>query len=127
MQKGSDMATTQTTPTEKATGPDQRRNARYRMDVRIRAMVPKDGKRAAVHGRANDISESGMAMFLPHVLQPNERIEVEFTLPYSRQPLLVGVLVRHRNGYRYGVEFVTLTAHQRDEIGRLCQALTLLQ
>ena len=68
-----------------------------------------------------------MALFAPQELMLEDRIEVEFTLPYSRQPLLIGAMVRNRNGYRYGAEFLTLSPPQRAEIVKLCKTLTLLQ
>ena len=108
-------------------GRDLRRSPRYNVDVRIKLVVAKDGKNQMVHGRGNDISENGMAMFVAHELAIDQRLEIEFTLPYSRQPLRIGIMVRNRNGYRYGVEFMTLSAPQKDEIARLCKALTLLQ
>lgn len=108
-------------------GRDLRRSPRYHVDVRLRLIVAKDGKNMVVHGRGNDISEDGMAMFVAHELALEQRLEVEFTLPYSRQPLRIGIVVRNRNGYRYGVEFRTLSVPQKEEIARLCKALTLLQ
>ncbi len=108
-------------------GRDLRRSPRYQVDVRLRLIVAKDGKNVVVHGRGNDISENGMAMFVAHELALEQRLEVEFTLPYSRQPLRVRIVVRNRNGYRYGVEFLTLSPPQKEEISRLCKALTLLQ
>lgn len=108
-------------------GRELRRSPRYSVDVRLRLIISKGGKNQVVHGRGNDISENGMAMFVACELEINQRLEVEFTLPYSRQPLRVGIAVRNRNGYRYGVEFLTLNAPQKEEISRLCKALTLLQ
>ncbi|MBZ5648652.1 MAG: PilZ domain-containing protein [Acidobacteriia bacterium] len=108
-------------------GRDMRRSPRYTVDVRLRLIVHKSGKNTIVHGRGNDISESGMALFVAHDLEVGDRLEVEFTLPYSRQPLRAGATIRNRNGYRYGVEFLTLSIPQREEILRLCKALTLLQ
>ncbi len=108
-------------------GKENRRNPRYSVDVRLRLIVSQGGKKVVIHGRGNDISESGMALFIAHDLEVGTRAEVDFTLPYSRQPLRVGVSVRNRIGYRYGVEFMTLNVPQREEILRLCKALTLLQ
>jgi len=104
-----------------------RRSPRYTVDVRLRLIVNKDGKNIVLHGRGNDISENGMALFVACDLQLEQRMEIEFTLPYSRQPLRVRIAVRNRNGYRYGVEFMSLSVLQREEILRLCKALTLLQ
>lgn len=108
-------------------GRELRRSPRYNVDVRLRLIVAKDGKSAVVHGRGNDISEDGLALFVAHDFEVGQRVEVEFTLPYSRQPLRVWIAIRNRNGYRYGVEFLNLSQPQRLEIARLCKALTLLQ
>jgi len=108
-------------------GRDLRRNPRYKLDVRVRLIVRKDEGNQVVHGRGTDISETGMAIFVPHELPLEARAEVEFTLPYSRQPQRVVINVRNRSGYRYGVEFLTLSLNQREDITRLCKALTLLQ
>ena len=116
------------TPIE--TGPggrDLRRNPRYKLDVRVRLIIRKDKGNHVVHGRGTDISETGMAVFVPHDMAVEDRAELEFTLPYSRQPQRVVVNVRNRSGYRYGVEFMTLSLPQRDEITKICKALTLLQ
>ncbi len=106
---------------------DQRRSPRYHVDVRLRLILQKDGKAQIAHGRGNDISDTGMAVFVPQELLLEERVEVEFTLPYSRQPLRVRAVIRNRNGFRYGVEFLTLSTLQREEILKLCKTLTLLQ
>ncbi len=116
-----------TSGNELSGGRDLRRSPRYHVDVRLRLIVSKDGKNTVVHGRGNDISENGMAMFVAHELSIEQILEVEFTLPYSRQPLRVRIAVRNRNGYRYGIEFLTLSVPQKEEIARLCKALTLLQ
>ncbi len=108
-------------------GRELRRTPRYNVDVRLRLIVAKGDKNAVVHGRGNDISENGMALFVPHDLELDQTLEVEFTLPYSRQPLRLRIAVRNRTGYRYGVEFQSLTVPQKEEILRLCKALTLLQ
>ncbi len=112
---------------EAGVGRELRRAPRYNVDVRLRLIVFKGGRNLAIHGRGNDISETGMALFVAHELQVGDRLEVEFTLPYSHQPLRAGIAVRNRNGYRYGVEFLTLSGPQREEILRLCKALTLIQ
>ena len=110
-----------------SSGRDKRRNARYQVDVRVRVFVTKNGQKQVIHGRGNDISETGMALFAAQELLLEDRIQVEFTLPYSRQPLLVGAFIRNRVGYRYGIEFFTLSGPQREEITKLCKTLTLLQ
>ena len=108
-------------------GRDLRRNPRYKLDVRVRLIIHNGNGNQVVHGRGTDISETGMAIFVPHNMSADDRAEIEFTLPYSRQPQRVVINVRNRSGYRYGVEFMTLSMPQRDEITKICKALTLLQ
>ncbi len=97
---------------------------RYRMDVRVRVSVPRT--RQLLHARSADISERGMSFFAPVELNISERVELEFTLPYTGKAQRCPAVVRNRNGYRYGVEFRHLPATTRQAIARACTALALL-
>jgi hypothetical protein len=48
-----------------------------------------------------------MAIFAGVELSTDEQVAVEFTPPYSGQPIRVRGFVRNRSGYTYGVEFIT--------------------
>jgi hypothetical protein len=47
---------------------------------------------------------------------------MELPLPMAPFPIKFRALVRYRDGLRHGFEFLTLTAVQRDEIRRVCEA-----
>jgi hypothetical protein len=103
-----------------------RRWQRYRLNLPIRVIVArkKDGTRIA-DGRANDISEGGMLIFAGIELRGDERVQVEFTPPYSSSPIRVPGIVRHRRGYNYGVEFRSETAADEEQIEKFRKLLHL--
>jgi hypothetical protein len=76
------------------------RQTRHRLeaDVTIRA----EGK--LVPGRAQDISESGMAVMLPVELPIGTTVEVEIRLPAV--PVTTRAIVRNRDVFLHGLEFV---------------------
>ena len=48
---------------------------------------------------------------------------MELSLPMAPFPIKFRALVRYRDGLRHGFEFLALSAAQRDEIRRVCEAL----
>lgn len=104
--------------------PDARHFPRYRVDVRVLVKVRREQGLAELRGRSTDISEGGMGVTLAGELHPGDMVEMEFSLPLSRLTLHLRALVRRRNGLNYGLEFLTLSAQQRDAIKRLCDPLT---
>jgi c-di-GMP-binding flagellar brake protein YcgR len=103
---------------------DRRQHQRLPVDLRV-TWVSGGGStvRGAV-GRACDISLGGISVFLPRTLSLGEESELQFKLPTSPEPLRVRAVLRTRDSFRYGFEFVSLSAHQRALIQQLCQTLT---
>lgn len=97
------------------------------MDVRVTVYVKRDGKDLRFTGQASDVCQGGLSAHIPTDLVEGEILGLEFTLPYSRLPLRAEARVSNRNGFRYGLEFRTLTSEQREGIQRLCDTLTLLE
>lgn len=62
-----------------------------------------------VSGRGTEVSEGGVAIFAGTELKSGDEVFVEFTPPYSGEPMRVRGLVCNRSGYRYGVEFQSAT------------------
>ncbi len=106
---------------------EKRSFQRYGLDVRLRATVHKAGARIAVHGRGNNLSEGGLAAFLPVELVIGEALQLELSLPYATQPLRLRAVVRNRRSFTYGLEFSDITRAQRATIARTCGALHLVQ
>jgi hypothetical protein len=60
-------------------------------------------------------------------LQLGEVVEVEFRLPYAAAGVLVQAAIRRRESYHYNLEFVHVSASDREKISRNCAAFALLQ
>jgi hypothetical protein len=81
--------------------PDARRQPRFKLEVDIRI----DSKTCGVlKGRTVDISESGISAMLKIEVPEDEFVELQFTLPFG--PVVVYAVVRQRNAFRYGFQFV---------------------
>lgn len=101
----------------------QRRTTRYRLDLRAKVVFRRNGLNQSAMARGQDVSEGGMAMFVPIEFHKDDPLEIEFTLPQSRLPLRVHAVVRNRDGHRYGLEFINLTDPQKQEIVRMCESM----
>jgi hypothetical protein len=101
----------------------ERRWPRHKIDVPVRAVIRKPDKTMIRDGRGMEMSEGGMCLFISAELGLGEEIEVEFTPPYSGNPIRVRGRVRNCDGYRYGVEFVPESEKERSEVARLRQML----
>src|SRR3954469_15323370 len=87
----------------------ERRGSRYRIDVRLRMVRSRNGVQEFISGRGTDVSEGGLAAYIPADLNAGERIQLEITLPYCAQPLQATATVRNKSGFRYGLEFQPLS------------------
>ncbi len=101
----------------------QRRTPRYKVDLRTKIVYRRNGLNQSAMARGQDVSEGGMAMFVPIDFRREDLLEVEFTLPHSRLPMRIHAVVRNTEGHRYGLEFLNLTDVQKQEIVRMCEAM----
>jgi hypothetical protein len=85
----------------------RRRWPRYKVDVPVRVITQGLTKVTIAQGRGSELNNGGMAIFAGTELSIGAQVLVEFTPPYSGQPVRVRCFVRNRAGYTYGVEFIT--------------------
>jgi hypothetical protein len=118
-----------TNSTNPATGPkregdivDLRRAPRFSVEMRVR-VVTRNAVRSDWFGQANDISEYGMALMVPASFDIGAQIDIEFTLPITRHKLVLAAEIKNRTNFRYGVEFLFPTKHQREAILKACRML----
>jgi c-di-GMP-binding flagellar brake protein YcgR len=104
----------------------ERRGARHKVDFRIRLVYLKDGATETSHGHGSDLSEGGMAVYAATEMTEGMHVKLELTFPYSRRVLWIEAVVRNKQGYRYGLEFLTLSSTQREEIARFCQTASVM-
>jgi PilZ domain-containing protein len=81
--------------------PDARRQPRFRLEVDIRINTKTCGVLKSV---TVDIGESGVPALLKIEVPSGEFVELQFMLPYG--PVTVYAVVRQRNAFRYGFQFV---------------------
>jgi len=100
---------------------EARRHPRYKLDVNIRVYARNA---EVVRGHTVDVSESGISAMLLEEVPIGEVVRLEFSLPLGEVEL--HALVRQRNAFRYGFQFVESSSAQ-DIIGRTCRQLAVEQ
>jgi len=101
--------------------PDARRQPRFKFDLDITINSRTCG---VLKGRGVDISESGIAAMLPIEVPVGELVELNFQLPWG--PVTVQAIVRQRNAFRYGFEFVDSDS-VHESLRRTCRDLAIDQ
>jgi PilZ domain len=80
-----------------------RRWPRKPVDLQVLVVLRDGESKVFVPGRLTEISKGGLALCAGVNLQPGDPLEVELPAPYSR----VKGTIRSRDGYCFGVEFLT--------------------
>jgi len=95
-----------------------RREPRFLVDTRV--TINHDGQ--TVSGQAVELSQGGIAILTVADLTVGEVVELQFKLRHNA--LRLRAIVRNRKGARYGMEFLTLSAEQREHIVNWCRGVT---
>jgi PilZ domain len=101
--------------------PDARRQPRYKFEADITIKTKTCG---VLEGHTVDISGSGISVLLKLEVPLGEFVELQFTLPFG--PVTVYAIVRQRNAFRYGFQFVESHA-MHEIIHATCRSLKLEQ
>ena len=101
----------------------KRRSVRYKLDVPLRVILHKEDATLLRDGRGTELSETGMCVMVGMELNLGIELEIEFTLPFSGEPIRVAGAVRNRDGYRYGCEFIPDGQGERKDVERLRDVL----
>ena len=106
----------------------QRRWPRCAVDMPVQVRVTTQGptKVEACEGQGTDISGGGLAVTADIDLPVGAQIGVEFTPPYSDQPMNFRCFIRNREGNRYGVEFITENDDDYSKAGELQAGLAAM-
>jgi hypothetical protein len=84
--------------------PEDRRGKRRHRRLELEAEVTVRSESGLVPGRSLEVSESGMSAILPVELHVGEKVELQIKLPPT--PATARAIVRNRNVFRHGFEFV---------------------
>jgi len=80
-----------------------RRWDRLPVDLPVRVITSKGFSTTVISGRGTELSEGGMVLYAGVLLNPGDLLEVEFDTPV---PSRVPAIVRSRNGFCFGLEFI---------------------
>lgn len=100
-----------------------RRSPRIRVNFPIKLFAFVQQRKCALQGRSHDLSEQGMAIYIPAELEVGQTVQIEFIVPDSHQRLGVSAVVRDCNGFRCGVEFQDLTSKDQESLTHCCKKL----
>ena len=100
-----------------------RQHRRY--DLGVQVAVQLVGSDTTLPGRSFDISLGGMAIVLAKDLPVGAVVELHFAIPGSAR-LSPRAVVRQREGHRYGLQFIALSAAERTAIEKACSWLAVL-
>ena len=100
---------------------EQRRCPRFKLDVDI-TITPRGGE--ILRGRAVDISETGISAMLKIEVAVGVVVELSFPCPLDEVTVLA--VVRQRNAFRYGFQFVE-SADVHKTIWETCRHLEVEQ
>ena len=100
---------------------DARRRPRFKLDAEIRVYTRDT---PVVRGHTVDISESGISAMLRVEVPLEAVVRLEFDVPLGS--VEISAVVRQRNAFRYGFQFLEASTAQ-ETIGRTCAQLALEQ
>lgn len=100
---------------------EARRHRRFKLEVKIR-VYPRDSP--VVRGDTVDLSESGISAMLRVEVPVGEVVRLEFALPLGEVEVLA--MVRQRNAFRYGFQFME-SGPAGDTIALTCGQLAVEQ
>lgn len=95
---------------------------RLKVDVRVKLRRSEEPGNAVIV-RSYAMSEGGMSVYAPELLEIGTSLLVEFSLPGTSPELRLPALIRNRFGFRCGMEFMEVTASDRILIRRYLQSL----
>ncbi len=97
--------------------------SRRRLETRARLLTRGErGQEQVVHGWMRDLSCSGAGIMLAGDVATGEEVVLDMRLPDSLGQLRLKAIVRRRQGFRTGLEFLTTTPEQRLMLTELCYA-----
>jgi len=99
---------------------------RHHVTISVQVSVLEGGGYAWFVGEARDLSKTGVCLVLTRQLEKGTAVSMELALPYNSQSLAMRGIVRHRSGFHHGIEFISVTADQREALERAAKVLSLL-
>ena len=96
---------------------------RFQLDVRMLVHLFRDGTTTTVWGRSTAVGQEGIGATLTGEMEIGEVVGLEFNVPLSPHPVKLRAIVRYKNGFQYGFEFLAMDGNQRQALQRALDIL----
>jgi hypothetical protein len=100
-----------------------RRHPRYSCNFSVTVKLFAGDRYQHIDGNCKDLSQAGMGLLLAAELAEGEVLSLNFSLPGLSQKWDVRAILRHRRGYHYGLEFVSLPSELTQTVLQVLQKL----
>jgi PilZ domain len=87
----------------------QRRYPRYRAEFPVTLTLLSSEGRQSLDAHCKDLSVAGIGVLIAEELNLGEVVALAFAPPGSSEPWELRAVLRHRRGYHYGFEFLSLS------------------
>ncbi|HKT50567.1 MAG TPA: PilZ domain-containing protein [Candidatus Angelobacter sp.] len=87
---------------------NNRRSPRTKINMHVKVWRRIKGEKKLVPGYSRNISQDGIAVFIPAQIALDENVELQFRLPGFSTEVTVHAVVRGVNKFQYGMEFTSL-------------------
>ena len=104
----------------------QRGTERHRVTIPVLVTVFEGNRYLDFSGEASDFSATGLCLILTRQLEEDMALSMRFHLPYNSQVMEMRGIVRRRSGFHHGIEFISVTAYQKELLERTSKILNLL-
>jgi c-di-GMP-binding flagellar brake protein YcgR len=103
---------------------NRRRWSRIALEMRVELYAGKREPR--LYGRAVDLSEGGLSILTVDDLRIGEQLPIAFTIPQTNERFQFESVVRTKEGYKYGLEFLNVKQEERRELAEFGRVMKLL-
>jgi PilZ domain len=110
-------------PLDQSGRKERRKHPRHPFDQRVKVKVTSRGKEGILFGRIIDISPYGLAAVLSGSLDRGDKVVLEFNAGAGTPALSLSAIIRYANGFRYGMEFLGVSALELEHLKRACRAV----
>jgi len=109
-----------------STSPQRRRRRypRYRSDFAVVATLFSENQYQKLDAHCKDLSEAGIGVLLAAEVPMGEVVSLDFCLPGLTESWEIRAVLRHRRGFHYGFEFLSLTGERSAVLKKYVEGLT---
>jgi c-di-GMP-binding flagellar brake protein YcgR len=102
-----------------------RRHPRYTCNFPVTVTLFAGDSYRRLDAHCKNLSEAGMGILLAQGLAISEVVSLKFSFPESPQEWELRAVLRHRRGYHYGLEFISVTTELSRAIRRFTKGLEI--